>query len=65
MTDDRRKDHLWILIVSMMIMLWSSIPTWAGYQMETAELRFRGIYFDFGLPPSLTRQPISDCSIPF
>lgn len=46
MTADRKKDLLWIAIVSTLILLWSSIPTWAGYCLETEELRFRGIYYD-------------------
>lgn len=41
-----RKEILWIFAVSTLILLWGSIPTWAGYQYETSELRFRGIYFD-------------------
>ncbi|HUE98458.1 MAG TPA: hypothetical protein VMN99_04335, partial [Anaerolineales bacterium] len=41
-----KKDFLWILAVSILILIWSSIPTWAGYQAETQELRFRGIYYD-------------------
>jgi len=46
MTADNKKDFLWISIVSVLILLWGSIPTWAGYQIETRELRFRGIYYD-------------------
>jgi hypothetical protein len=41
-----RKDLLWILVASTLIMIWGSIPTWAGYQAETEELRFRGTYYD-------------------
>ncbi|HLO15978.1 MAG TPA: hypothetical protein VK206_14190 [Anaerolineales bacterium] len=41
-----RKDYIWILTASALILLWSSIPTWAGYRAQTRELRFRGIYFD-------------------
>ena len=41
-----RKDLLWILVASTLIMIWGSIPTWVGYQAETEELRFRGIYYD-------------------
>lgn len=46
MTTDNKKDFLWISVVSALILLWGSIPTWAGYQAQTAELRFRGIYYD-------------------
>ena len=41
-----KKDFLWILTVSFLILLLSSIPTWEGYQVQTQELRFRGIYYD-------------------
>lgn len=41
-----RNDILWISIVSVCILLLGSIPTWAGYQAQTTNLRFRGIYFD-------------------
>jgi hypothetical protein len=30
MIADNKKDLLWILLVSVLILLWSSIPTWAG-----------------------------------
>ncbi len=46
MTADNKKDFLWICIVSILILFWTSIPTWAGYRLETKELRFRGIYYD-------------------
>src|SRR5215216_5754781 len=42
----RKKDLLWISVVSILILILSSIPTWAGYQAATKELRFRGIFFD-------------------
>jgi hypothetical protein len=41
-----KKDLLWICVVSILILILSSIPTWAGYQAATKELRFRGIFFD-------------------
>jgi hypothetical protein len=41
-----KKDFLWISIASLLILLASSIPTWAGYQAETPGLRFRGIFYD-------------------
>ena len=41
-----QKESLWVLIVSVFILAWGSVPTWAGYQAETETLRFRGIYFD-------------------
>ena len=40
------KELLWILVVSMLIMIWGSIPTWAGYHAETSDFRFRGLYYD-------------------
>lgn len=46
MTIDKKKDFLWILTTAVLILLWGSLPTWAGYQLETPELRFRGIYYD-------------------
>ncbi len=46
MTVDSKKDLLWIVIVSTLILFWASLPTWAGYLLETKELRFRGIYYD-------------------
>jgi hypothetical protein len=46
MTDTNKKDFLWIFIVSLLILLLGSIPTWAGYQAQTEGLRFRGIYYD-------------------
>ncbi len=41
-----RKDLFWIFIVATLIMVWGSIPTWAGHLAETSDLRFRGVYFD-------------------
>lgn len=41
-----RKDLLWVFIASTLILLWGSIPTWAGYHAETPHRRFRGVYFD-------------------
>ncbi|HSO12190.1 MAG TPA: hypothetical protein VLT51_07430, partial [Anaerolineales bacterium] len=41
-----RKELLWVFIASTLILVWGSIPTWAGYRAETQELRFRGLYFD-------------------
>jgi hypothetical protein len=46
MTPQSRKDPLWVIATSTLILAWGSIPTWAGYQYETSDLRFRGIYFD-------------------
>lgn len=46
MIDINKKDFLWIFIASVLILLWGSIPTWAGYEAETPELHFRGIYYD-------------------
>jgi len=41
-----KKDLLWISIVSTLILVWSSIPTWAGQLAQTKDLHFRGVYFD-------------------
>jgi len=41
-----KKELLWILVISILIIIWGCIPTWAGYQAETRELRFRGLYYD-------------------
>ncbi|MGZ9234018.1 MAG: hypothetical protein ACXW4E_00710, partial [Anaerolineales bacterium] len=46
MSVDARRDRLWIGLVSALILFWGSIPTWAGYQAQTRELRFRGTYYD-------------------
>lgn len=43
---DKRRDFLWVLSISMVILLWGSLPTWAGYRAETEDLRFCGIYYD-------------------
>jgi hypothetical protein len=43
---DQNRDFLWISLVSTFILILGSIPSWAGYQAETSDLRFRGIYFD-------------------
>lgn len=43
---DKGRDFSWIFIVSILILLWSSLPTWAGQRIANEELRFRGIYFD-------------------
>lgn len=41
-----KKELRWVLVVSILIILWGDIPTWAGYRAQTSELRFRGLYFD-------------------
>ena len=41
-----KKDLLWISIISTLILVWSSLPTWAGQMAQTNDLHFRGIYFD-------------------
>jgi len=46
MTYENRKELLWVSVISTLILFWGSIPTWAGYQAETQDLRFRGAYFD-------------------
>ena len=46
MIASHKKDFLWISIVSVLLLLLGSIPTWTGYRLETEELRFRGIYYD-------------------
>jgi len=40
------KELVWVIVVSTLILIWGSIPTWAGYKAETQGLRFRGLYFD-------------------
>ena len=46
MTAHNKNDFLWVLVVSALILIGGSVPTWAGYQAQTSQLRFRGIYFD-------------------
>ena len=46
MTLRDKKELRWVLVVSILIILWGYIPTWAGYRAQTSELRFRGLYFD-------------------
>ena len=46
MTPRVRKELLWVFIASTLILIWGSIPTWAGYRAETPDLRFRGVHFD-------------------
>ena len=46
MIPEKKKDVLWIFGVSLLVLLLGSIPTWTGYQVQTKELRFRGIYYD-------------------
>jgi len=41
-----KKDLLWISMVSALILIWSSLPTWVGQLAQTNDLHFRGIYFD-------------------
>ena len=40
------KELAWVFVVSTIILVWASIPTWAGYKAETSDLRFRGLYLD-------------------
>jgi len=43
----KRLEHfLPIFLISTIILAFGSLPTWAGYQAETSELSFRGLYFD-------------------
>jgi hypothetical protein len=46
MTIRDKKELLWLLIASTLILILGSIPTWIGAQAETEELRFRGIHYD-------------------
>jgi hypothetical protein len=46
MMSTKNNNLSWILTASIIILLWGSIPTWAGHQLENQDLRFRGIYFD-------------------
>ncbi len=41
-----KKDLPWVLIVSILILLAGTLPTWTGYRAETEDLRFRGLHFD-------------------
>lgn len=41
-----KKEILWVFLVSLLILLWGSFPTWVGYQAETEILRFRGLHYD-------------------
>jgi len=41
-----KEDLLWISIISALILIWSSLPNWAGQLAQTNELHFRGVYFD-------------------
>src|SRR5512141_3237591 len=41
-----RRDFFWVLIVSILILTMSSVPTWMGYRAQTETIRFRGIFFD-------------------
>ncbi|HUH97626.1 MAG TPA: hypothetical protein VLZ89_09730 [Anaerolineales bacterium] len=41
-----KKDLAWISIVAALLLVWSSLPTWAGQWAQTSDLHFRGIYFD-------------------
>lgn len=41
-----RRDIVWVLVVSILILVLSSIPTWTGYRAQTPTLRFRGTFFD-------------------
>ena len=46
MTTYSKNELLWIFMVSVLVLFWGSIPTWAGQQVETKDLRFRGLYYD-------------------
>lgn len=39
-------DLLWFFITALLVMAFASIPFWVGRSSETADLRFRGTYFD-------------------
>ncbi len=41
-----KKELTWVILASLIILVWGSIPTWVGYQAETESLRFRGLYYD-------------------
>jgi len=43
-----RKDLLWFCVIALILLLLSSLPSWAGYAAQTNNLLFRGIYFDEG-----------------
>jgi hypothetical protein len=41
-----RKDFTLFLAAATLIMLWSSIPNWAGYAAQNDQVAFAGTYFD-------------------
>ncbi len=41
-----KKEVLWVAIVTTLILVWGSIPTWVGFSSATPDMHFRGTYFD-------------------
>jgi len=46
MNRQKRNDTLWIVIVATLILAFSAIPSWVGYQAQTDEISYKGIFFD-------------------
>jgi hypothetical protein len=46
MSSADRNDVLWICVAALFVLALGSLPTWAGYQFETEDFRFRGLYYD-------------------
>lgn len=41
-----RKDNFWIVLVATLLLIFSTIPNWVGYRVQTDELSYKGIFFD-------------------
>ncbi len=41
-----KPDQTWTIVVSLLILIFSSIPNWVGFASETKELAYRGVFFD-------------------
>ncbi|MBN1451413.1 MAG: hypothetical protein JW963_10395 [Anaerolineales bacterium] len=46
MPKHKRRDIFWIAVVATLILAFSAIPNWVGYRAHTAELAYKGIFFD-------------------
>jgi hypothetical protein len=46
MSQHNRKDFIWIAVVGTIILAISTIPNWVGYNAQTEELVYKGIFFD-------------------
>ncbi len=43
-----RREFIMVALASTLLLLWSSIPNWAGYAAQDAQHAFSGTYFDAG-----------------